>query len=319
MVAGIGHNSRTRRIFRAHGERGYTKLRNEFLQDDRISDEARGLVARLLSYPEYWEVTVNAIVQSGRAGRDKVYRMLKEAEKYGYIKPDQPHDQAGKFMRQMYLVSDDPQALIEATADEILAIEEAARKAQDRPLTENPETVETVGNQAASWKAVNGKSGSGQPLTEKPCTAQPFTANPTQRNKYKKEININTTRAHAREAACDGSPNKQASYGENFERFWSQYPRKEGKGAAYQAWKRLKGAERRRALEAIPLHAPCLAEKANRPEGNFCPHPRTWLSQRRFDDPPPSAGGKTDVRPPDIPEHVWAKIQAQKSGNGSLL
>jgi len=28
---------------------------------------------------------------------------------------------------------------------------------------------------------------------------------------------------------------------------------------------------------------------------------------------------RSTERPPDIPEHVWAKIQAQKSGNGSLL
>lgn len=124
--AGIGHNSggRVRCIFRAHGDRGYTKLRNAFLQDRRISDETRGLVARLLSLPDDWEVTVQSIIASGKAGRDKVYRMIKEAEEFGYVRPEErSRSTQGKFDRQLYLVSDDPAALIERAAEELLAIE----------------------------------------------------------------------------------------------------------------------------------------------------------------------------------------------------
>ena len=141
MQAEIGHNSagRTRCIFRAHGDRGYTKLRNAFLQDKRISDETRGLIARLLSLPEDWEVTVQGIIASGKAGRDKVYRMLREAEEFGYVKPEErSRSEKGKFDRQLYLVSDDPAALIEQAAEELLQMEE--RRNIDIPVGKDGRT-----------------------------------------------------------------------------------------------------------------------------------------------------------------------------------
>src|SRR5690606_37540642 len=85
MTAPLAHNSqRNQNIYRSNPETEYTKLANSFLQDSRLSYEARGLLAELLSRPDDWEVTVAAIVKSGPAGRDKIYRMMKEAEKYGY-------------------------------------------------------------------------------------------------------------------------------------------------------------------------------------------------------------------------------------------
>lgn len=137
----IGHNSagRTQCIFRAHGDRAYTKLKNSFLQDRRISDETRGLVARLLSLPDDWEVTVQSIIASGKAGRDKVYRMLKEAEQFGYVKPEErTRADDGTLGRQLYLVSDDPEALIEKVAQELYEMETAY------PYPENPDMVEVV-------------------------------------------------------------------------------------------------------------------------------------------------------------------------------
>jgi hypothetical protein len=307
MLATIGHNSgaRVRCIFRSHGERGYTKLRNSFLQDRRISDETRGLVARLLSLPDDWEVTVQSIIASGKAGRDKVYRMLKEAEEFGYIKPERERRTAGTFERQLYLVSDDPQSLIERAAQELYEIE-----AENGPLTANPEVAETAGNNPlpGNPEVVN------QPLTakpdvvkteveEKPLTAKPDTANPQRTNKdiYKITLDNNPPIVPPSD---EPKPRKARSvvpdeYPQDFEEFWKVYPRREGKLAAYKSWQRLKLPQKRRAYMAMKSQLSVLSAKARDHRGNFCPLPATWINQGRFDDDPqpPTPASNAPSRP----------------------
>lgn len=287
---GIGHNSagRTKCIFRAHGDRGYTKLKNSFLQDRRISDETRGLVARLLSLPEDWEVTVQSIIASGKAGRDKVYRMIKEAEQFGYIKPEQSRKEAGKFDRQLYLVSDDPEALIEKAAQELLAMENALAQ----PLTDFPEAVKMAENKEV------------QPLTPLPLTAEPFTAEPltaqplTEKpDAYKKNIDNNIPPIVPLEG--DVRPKRSRSsvpdeYPYDFEEFWKIYPRREGKASAWKSWQRLNMPQRRKAYVALKAQMSVLTSKAKDARGNFCPHPATWINQGRFDDDLTSPEQKSD-------------------------
>jgi hypothetical protein len=161
-------------IFRAHGERGYTKLRNEFLQDKRISDETRGLVARLLSRPVDWHFTVREIIASGPSGRDKVYRILKEAEMYGYVRPENPRRDDGTYSAHIYLVTDDPALLIQRTASEILEIQNSTScKTVSGPQTALPDLANPdTGNQEVD------------PLPEKPDLAKPLPAQPDLANPY---------------------------------------------------------------------------------------------------------------------------------------
>src|SRR4030067_141813 len=249
VMVGIGHNSegRVRCIFRSHGDRGYTKLRNAFLQDRDISDETRGLIARLLSLPEDWEVTVQSIIASGKAGRDKVYRMLKEAEKFGYIKPERDRKEAGKFDRQLYLVSDDPQSLIERVAQEIHDLEHGGQ-----PLPENPE---------ADKRNINNNNI--PPIV-------PPADNSTPPAKPKR-----------------GRSNVPDQYPHDFEEFWKVYPRREGKADACRAWQRLTLQQKRKAYVALKSQLTVLKTRMSDPHGNFCPHPATWINDGRFDDDPP--------------------------------
>jgi len=199
----IGHNSRiSQSIFRSNPESNYTKISNVLLQDKRLSHEARGLLAELLSRPEDWEITVASIVKSGPSGRDKVYRMLKEAEKFGYGLARQDRRMDGAFQKQQYLISDEPRLLIDIAARELLLLESSCEPLPENteavvlPFPEKPEAVAAKNglNQAASWKPV-----SGQPLPGNPFTAEPFTVNPT----HTKERYIQTkdlTKAPARES-----------------------------------------------------------------------------------------------------------------------
>lgn len=292
MLAMVGHNSgkRTRCIFRAHGERGYTKLKNSFLQDSRLSDETRGLVARLLSLPDDWEVTVQSIIASGKAGRDKVYRMIKEAEEFGYIKPEVRRREAdGTLGRQIYFVSDDPQALLSREAQELYDMEAAGYPLTEKPevdekpcpaepLPANPDMAKVIGEQQVSPCAA-------KPDLAKPLPAEPLPANP---HAYKKNIEdiYNPPIAPPPE---EPSPKRRRGavpdqYPQDFEAFWAIYPRREGKAKALEVWQRLKIQQKRRAYVALKSQIPALKAKMADRRGNFCPLPATWIGQGRFDD-----------------------------------
>ena len=180
-MTGIGHNSARRQtVYRTHGNRAHTAILNTFLQDSRISHEAKGLIAEMLSYPTDWDFTVAYIIKNGQSGRDKVYRMLKEGEKFGYIIPFKYRALDGKIQRQTYLVSDDPQALIKAVAAEIHALE---RMDQRQPLPENPEVEETLTEQQIYDQLPEKPDPENQevdePLPEKPDRAKRTTTNST--------------------------------------------------------------------------------------------------------------------------------------------
>ena len=70
---------------------------------------------------------------------------------------------------------------------------------------------------------------------------------------------------------------------DGFADFWSRYPRKVGKGGAEAAWAKLASADRRAVMESMPAFR---EQWASRPSADmqFCPHPATWLNQRRWED-----------------------------------
>ena len=68
-----------------------------------------------------------------------------------------------------------------------------------------------------------------------------------------------------------------------FEDFWTRYPRKIGKKAARKEWD--KAHVTPELLEQIQRTLDW--EIAQWDDPQFIPHPRTWLSQGRWDDEPP--------------------------------
>jgi hypothetical protein len=131
-------------VFRAQrAARDFTTLSNALLQDRRLSHETRGLLCELLSRPLDWEITVRGIIATGPSGRDKVYRMIAEAEACGYIRKGQERDEGGRMGRQFYIVSDAPEPLPEKP--ETVA-----------PLPEKPDTAKPLtANQPQQIKESN--------------------------------------------------------------------------------------------------------------------------------------------------------------------
>lgn len=87
----------------------------------------------------------------------------------------------------------------------------------------------------------------------------------------------------------------RAEYPPEFEAFWFECPRKEGKGEALVAWEkavkllRQRPAEKREGIPPVDWLRLRMVKYANSPfakneRPNYLPHPSTWLNQARYDD-----------------------------------
>lgn len=92
-----------------------------------------------------------------------------------------------------------------------------------------------------------------------------------------------------------------------FERFWAEYPRKVGKGAARTAFER--------AVKKIPdadpvgfIIAQLRRQRPTMTEPKFTPHPATWLNEERWLDEPDVVAA--DVRVQTWDRDVWSAAVA---------
>lgn len=69
----------------------------------------------------------------------------------------------------------------------------------------------------------------------------------------------------------------------SFDRFWAIYPKKVGKQAAFRAFK---AAIKKASIEAMlaAIEKQKQSEQWRKDNGQFIPHPTTWLNQGRWDD-----------------------------------
>jgi len=69
-----------------------------------------------------------------------------------------------------------------------------------------------------------------------------------------------------------------------FERFWLVYPRKTAKDAARKEWLRLNPDEPLTELMIAKVYAFIASPQWTKDGGQYIPHARTWLHQRRWED-----------------------------------
>jgi hypothetical protein len=81
-------------------------------------------------------------------------------------------------------------------------------------------------------------------------------------------------------------PASGGSDDDGFDDFWKAYPRKIGKGAARRAWQ--KTMPSRPPMENVldSIERAKASEQWQKDDGQFIPHPSTWLNQERWDDEP---------------------------------
>lgn len=102
-------------------------------------------------------------------------------------------------------------------------------------------------------------------------------------------------------ASCSAAPSLPA----DFEAFWKAYPRRVGKLAAFNAWKRIKGRP------ALPVMLAAIAayELAKPADIDFC-HAATWLNGGRWMDEGPGVSIRLVSVAPTVPANVHAAAVA---------
>lgn len=94
-------------IIRVEHKQRYAIIANATLQDQNLSWEALGMLVYLLSKPDSWEISPAALQKERNGGRDKIYRILNELIKFGYVKRTTQHNSKGHISYD-YLVHEIP-------------------------------------------------------------------------------------------------------------------------------------------------------------------------------------------------------------------
>ncbi|MFB7111742.1 hypothetical protein [Streptomyces sp. NPDC056291] len=121
----------------------FTQISNQILQDARISDRARGLGGRILSYPPDTRIDSVALSNGTKEGRDAVRRALSELEEFGYLTRVRKQNEDGRWVTES-LFTDGPVALVPAP---------------EKPTPENPSSVPPAAMDKTAGRTEDGFSG----------------------------------------------------------------------------------------------------------------------------------------------------------------
>jgi hypothetical protein len=114
------------------------------------------------------------------------------------------------------------------------------------------------------------------------------------------------------------SEGKESEKGE-FEQFWSCYPKKVGKLEARKAFERAKSRPAIAVLVAA-IHQALRSPSWTKEQGQFIPHPTTWLNQGRWDDQPLMASHAAIPPPPPKNDPIgrgqWGKTYGKPEDHG---
>ena len=86
----------------------FTQIPNDWVRDGKLSLEARGLLAQIMSHRPGWNLSIQSIATKNGIGRDKVKRILDELLKHGYLErsESQSHDKRGHLAGYDYTTKD---------------------------------------------------------------------------------------------------------------------------------------------------------------------------------------------------------------------
>ena len=106
---------------------------------------------------------------------------------------------------------------------------------------------------------------------------------PTNRHRTVNEPSKNRQTGSA-EKPKTTKPKTAPAMAEGFDRFWTVYPRKDGKQDALKAWQKIKPDEALQAKILQALEAVKQTQQWLKDGGQFIPHGATWLNKKRWQD-----------------------------------
>lgn len=142
-------------IIRVEKRERWLTIENETVRDKRLTFGARGLLSYLLSYPNKWELKVPHLIKQSPAGRDAIYSLLRELERFRYLIRKKRRGGRGRIS-WLSIIYETPQGE-PLTDKELQQLHPGRRKKNkgdkpslpltgfpymDRPYTDKPDTVE---------------------------------------------------------------------------------------------------------------------------------------------------------------------------------
>jgi hypothetical protein len=102
--------------------------------------------------------------------------------------------------------------------------------------------------------------------------------------KNKKNKNILSDADASDDVDVSKPARKKPPYTQEFAAFWSAYPKKVGKDAAWRAWKNRNGTRPELSVMLSAIEQQRQTDQWQRDNGQYIPNPATWLNQGRWGD-----------------------------------
>lgn len=213
-------------------------------EDTRLSWQARGLLIFLLGKPDHWEVSVQHLIKQTQ---DAIGRA------------------AGRDAVRVILKELETAGYLKA---DLARSEGGAFNGMAYTVSEIPDMAPETEKPAPA-----------SPETEYPAPAQPAPANPPL---VKNDLQQPTEEAAKTDQ--EQTPNPLPGVGEMFDRFWKVYPRHVAKANARKAFEKLKPTPELLDAILVAIAAQRVSPAWLKDNGQFIPHPTTWLNGRRWED-----------------------------------
>ena len=88
-------------VHRLSHDTAFVIITNQTAQDRRLTWQARGLLAFMLSMPNKWQFNLTVLAKMSPGGRATTRTALEALEKYGYVHWDKPRSEDGKFISDL--------------------------------------------------------------------------------------------------------------------------------------------------------------------------------------------------------------------------
>jgi hypothetical protein len=244
--------------------RQYAAIPNAAMRDQRLSIEARGVLALLMTYSDDWIFRTAHLLETTGLGRDKFRRVMKELADLGYVKLEAARGDGGRLVGSEWVIQDDGDGKADR-GPENPALGDATEALKNRP-------------------PVKPTAGESVPL----------------RKPISKKTNLEENQGGSGLFSEMEDPQSKNQGPDPFERFWEAFPpgRKTGKSKAQVLfWQIVRGKHRKLGqASADVLIEAAAAFAATGPDPHWTPMPTTWLNDQRwlaelpkaFDPPKPS-------------------------------
>jgi hypothetical protein len=143
----------------------FAQIPNSWLRDSRLSLEARGLLAQIMSHRPGWNLSVRSIAQQNSIGKDKVKRILDELLAHGYLERSdkQGKDQQGRMTSYDYITRDPEPVAVAPRADKPYTADRPTKNTISKntnPLEEQTKGLDVSFNEF--WDVYPRKMGKGE-------------------------------------------------------------------------------------------------------------------------------------------------------------